>query len=182
MGGSRAQRDSLQHLLHSAQGLRGVGSRSTRFLPTAEVLAPQRVLWNPQAAPRRFSQVCSWAPSYDTSFPVSHRPFHVSAVWPGPPRSEGRQGKREVTQAQANSRLYIWRGGRYCQYTCKVVPNFTIRKVIFRALRKYSLQHSLPWALSHLPYKYLISLGCCLVLLLMKYLVGNIPDYMEIQG
>lgn len=137
---------------------------------------------SPSSAPRRFSQVCSWAPSYGTSFPVSHRPFHVSAVWPGPPRSEGRQGKGEVTQAQANSSLYIWRGGRYCQYMCKVVPNFTIRKVIFRALRKYSLQHSLPWALSHLPCKYLISLGCCLLLLLMKYLVGNIPDYMDIQG
>ena len=35
--------------LHSEQGLREMGSRSTQFLPTAEVLAPQRVLWNPQA-------------------------------------------------------------------------------------------------------------------------------------
>lgn len=35
--------------LHSDQGLREMGSRSTQFLPAAEVLAPQRVLWNPQA-------------------------------------------------------------------------------------------------------------------------------------
>ena len=82
----------------SGQGLREMGTGSTKLLPTAEGLAPECVLWNSQALLPECSWACSWAPSYGIPFPLFHRPFRVSALWPGPPRSEGRQGKGKVTQ------------------------------------------------------------------------------------
>ena len=179
MGRSIAQRDTFQHLLHLADSIlsRGSGKWAAGPPSSCQLLKcwPHNVsceipkLGSQKVLPSLFLGSSLWY----FHFPVSHRPFHVSALWPGPPRSGGRQGKGEVTQMQANS-MYIWRGGRYHQYICKVVPNFTIRKVTFGALRKYSLQHSPPWAVSHLPYKYLVSLGCCSVVLLMKYVVENI--------
>lgn len=59
--------------------------------------APQCVPQSSRPLLPEHPRVCSWSPSYGILFPLSHRPFHVSALWPGPPRSKGRQGKEKVT-------------------------------------------------------------------------------------
>lgn len=178
MGQSIAQRDTFQHLLHLADSIliRGSGKWAAGPPSSCQLLKcwPHNVsceipkLRSQKVLPSLFLGSSLWyfLPCLPQTLPRVCTLTWTSQKW-------RRQGKGEVTQMQANS-MYIWRGGRYRQYMCKVVPNFTIRKVTFRALRKYSLQHSPPWAVSHLPYKYLVSLGCCSVVLLMKYVVGNI--------
>lgn len=133
-GREHSQRDNFQHLLHFSGPILSSGSGKRAACPpsSCQLLKcwPHIVSCEiPGSAPRKVLLnlfLGSMVMVLPSCLPQTPSMCLYSDL--GLPEVKEKQGKGEVTQTQANSRLYIWRGGRHHQYMFKIVPNLQSEK------------------------------------------------------